>query len=177
MEGLTRKVLKVIVVPVVELFMKIAPQFLLEQVIAAKPSLIDYLSKTRKFLYKKYLGDISVHIDTVYPIERQMFTGFYEKDTLNLIDKIVKEGDVCFDIGANVGPVSFALAKKTGVNGEVFAFEPGSEIFQRLENNIKENPRYKERIKAYKIGFSDKEETLFWNEDKSRPIINRLNCP
>ncbi|MGB3242341.1 MAG: FkbM family methyltransferase, partial [Candidatus Omnitrophota bacterium] len=133
---------------------------MLEKAVSIRPALLPYIPENRKFVFRKYLGDISVNIDTVYKIEREMFTGSYEKETLYVINKYVKSGDTCFDIGANVGPVSFALAKKAGSDGRVFAFEPGGFLFQRLTDNIKLNPSYAEIIKAYKIGFSDKIETL-----------------
>ena len=36
--------------------------------------------------------------------------------------EIVRDGDVCFDIGANVGWIALFLARTAGVTGKVFAF-------------------------------------------------------
>ncbi|MGB2599463.1 MAG: FkbM family methyltransferase [Candidatus Omnitrophota bacterium] len=163
---LIRDGVKNLLKPLVRISLALAPQYVLEKAVSIRPALLPYIPENRKFVFRKYLGDISVNIDTVYKIEREMFTGSYEKETLYVINKYVKSGDTCFDIGANVGPVSFALAKKAGSDGRVFAFEPGGFLFQRLTDNIKLNPSYAEIIKAYKIGFSDKIETLTWNEDK-----------
>lgn len=146
--------------------MKVAPQVSIEKIISLKPSLISCLPLNREFVFKRYLGSISMNVNTVYPIERQIFTGFYDKETLSVIDRFVKEGDVCFDIGANVGPVSFAMAKKVGPAGKVYAFEPGSFLFKRLVDNIKLNASYGNIIEAQKIAFSDKKEVRVWNEDK-----------
>jgi tRNA A58 N-methylase Trm61 len=37
---------------------------------------------------------------------------------------LVREGDICFDVGANVGDVALYLARLTGRTGCVVAFEP-----------------------------------------------------
>jgi len=62
MAGKVRQILKKILVPIIRLFMKAAPQILIEAAISKKRSLIDYLPAHRKFIYKKYLGDISVYV-------------------------------------------------------------------------------------------------------------------
>lgn len=112
-----------------------------------------------------YLGEFKVMIDTLYPIERKMLTGEYEKMTLKVIDNCVRPGDVCFDIGANVGPITFALVKATTPRGKVYAFEPGPPIYQRLVNNIVMNPLYQESIIAENLGMGDSPGVLLWAED------------
>jgi FkbM family methyltransferase len=128
--------------------------------------MIDYLPTNRHFIFDIYLGDISVNIDTVYPIEREMLTGCYDLETAAIIDKCLNPGDVCLDIGANVGAISFALAKRGGSLGKVYACEPGESLFKRLVDNIRLNPGYEKFIFPFKVGFSDKREVRLWNEDK-----------
>lgn len=112
-----------------------------------------------------YLGEFTIHVDTTYAIERRMLTGDYERDTLNIIKKFVNKGDVCFDIGANIGAVMFALAQKVAHNGKVYAFEPGPPIFKRLAQNVASNPHYSASIIIEKLGVSEKNTQLNWSEE------------
>jgi FkbM family methyltransferase len=55
-----------------------------------------------------------------------------------VIEKIVKENFVCFDIGASVGHLSISMAKKAK-NGLVISIEPSPKIFSYLLENIQIN--------------------------------------
>ncbi len=52
-------------------------------------------------------------------------------------DKIVGEGDVCIDIGANLGYISVPLAKIVGDQGKVYSVEPVKPILSVLRRNTK----------------------------------------
>ena len=65
--------------------------------------------------------------------------GEYSELELDTILKFINEGDVIFDIGANIGCFSVPFAKKVGSNGKVYAFEPQKFIFNLLKKNIKCN--------------------------------------
>jgi FkbM family methyltransferase len=161
-----KNIAKIILRPFITAFLRVSPLPVVTAVISMRPSMLDYLPGNRKFVFKKYLGDITVNVDTRYPIEKRLLSGSYEPETMAVIERFVREGDICFDIGANIGAVSFQLAKKCGRNGKVYAFEPGDIFFRRLEDNLALNRDHSQIIKARKIGFSDKRETLTWNEDK-----------
>jgi FkbM family methyltransferase len=164
--GYLKNTLKPLLKPVIKAGLTFFPQAAIERAVKYRRSMIDYLPTNRHFIFKKYLGDISVQIDTVYPIEREMLTGWYDAETTAIIEKCVKPGDVCIDIGANVGAISFALAKRVGSPGRVWACEPGEFLFKKLVSNIGLNPGYEKIISPLKVGFSDKKEVRFWNEDK-----------
>lgn len=55
---------------------------------------------------------------------------------LFFLKKIIKEGDTCLDIGANVGYYSHFLCKYTGIRGKVYAVEPISDFREVLMKNI-----------------------------------------
>lgn len=48
----------------------------------------------------------------------------------------LSEGDIAFDIGANIGGFTVPLAEKVGVSGRVFAFEPFRVLNQMLNANV-----------------------------------------
>ncbi|MDJ0558117.1 MAG: FkbM family methyltransferase [Microcystis sp. M53599_WE4] len=54
-------------------------------------------------------------------------------------DKMIHPGDVCFDIGANIGTFSTLAARLSSPEGRVFAFEPCSETHEILLENLRLN--------------------------------------
>jgi FkbM family methyltransferase len=161
-----KSLLKKLLKPSVRAIFPLVPQRIIEQGVRYRHSLIDYLPPNKQMIFKRYLGDIRVHIDTLYPIERKMLTGFYEWETIEIINRFVNRGDVSFDVGANVGPLSFALAKRVMPDGRVYSCEPGQFLFRRLVNNVRLNPTYEKVVMPFAVGFSDRKEIRQWNEDK-----------
>lgn len=129
----------------------------------------NYIPPGHRLIFDAFLNDLKVHIDTHYPIEREMLSGVYDPQTVAVIDRFVKPGDFCLDVGANVGAISLALARRVGLTGKVFAFEPGPELFRRLLRNLELNPALKSVVSALNLGLSDKEGNLFWTEDRHNP--------
>jgi FkbM family methyltransferase len=74
-----------------------------------------------------------------------------EPETLTWIERNMAPGDVLYDIGANIGLYSLYAAAR-GVR--VYAFEPESLNFARLNRNIIRNS-LSERVLAYCVGISD----------------------
>ena len=69
-----------------------------------------------------------------------------------MILKLIKQGDVVFDIGANIGWYTInILLKRKGAS--VYSFEPIKSSFQYLKQNLKLNNVNSDH--AYNIGFSD----------------------
>lgn len=80
--------------------------------------------------------------------------GYYSRDVVYVLDRLVRPGMVVMDIGANIGEISMALAKRVGANGRVFSFEPMDKLYARLSEHIAVNSFY--QVKALNIGLSDK---------------------
>ena len=64
------------------------------------------------------------------------FIGEYERFISNLVRQIVKPGDVCVDVGANIGWHTTLLRSVAGDTGRVHAFEPMPNMFQLLDKNV-----------------------------------------
>ncbi|HEX6278390.1 MAG TPA: FkbM family methyltransferase [Pyrinomonadaceae bacterium] len=88
--------------------------------------------------------------DTLY------FLGEYETFITSVIGRIVSQGDVCVDAGANFGWYSTFLADRVGSTGRVHAFEPVPSTFEELRRNISLNDRHHNVI-TNKLALSDTE--------------------
>jgi FkbM family methyltransferase len=81
-------------------------------------------------------GDI-FDADLSSTLEWQIWAfGGYEKHFAELFSYLVRPGDRCVDVGANVGVHTVRLARLVGQNGEVFAIEPDPDVVQRTHRNI-----------------------------------------
>ena len=127
--------------------------------------LFNQLPPGHSLRYDRYHGDLSVQLDTTYPIERQMLSGEYDPETAHVMRTFVEPGDVCIDVGANVGAHVLLLAKLVAPTGHVYAFEPGPPIFERLKINLALNPGLSGLVTPERLGISDTKGKLFWNED------------
>jgi FkbM family methyltransferase len=77
--------------------------------------------------------------------------GSFEQSTVVTLRKLVKSGDVVFDIGANIGAHTLGLARSVGPSGRVFAFEPTGFAFAKLKDNLALNPELGERTHPRQI--------------------------
>ncbi len=68
--------------------------------------------------------------------ESLFFQGEYEHAVSRVIRTVVRTGDVCLDVGANMGWYTTLLRQKSGPDGEVHAFEPVPTIFGALQRNV-----------------------------------------
>jgi len=77
--------------------------------------------------------------------------GGFERSTVATLEKLVRPGDVVFDIGANIGAHTLGLARSVGPNGRVYAFEPADFAFAKLKRNLALNPGLDSRTRTAQI--------------------------
>lgn len=78
-----------------------------------------------------------INVDTSSSIEYHLlFRGCHEPEIVNLIKQVVRPGNFCLDIGANIGAHTLLMARMVGSTGRVIALEPHPRICQRLLQNI-----------------------------------------
>jgi len=142
--------------------------------------LLKFVFNPKKFKWQgviTYDTNLRINIDTSYNIERELFfKGHYYKCVTDIINKIVKSGDVILDIGANIGTRSLIMGKSVGHMGNVFAFEPHPDVFKRLNDNIKLNNF--NNITTFPIALSDKtstEELYSYIDDNRNSSLYPLN--
>ena len=83
-----------------------------------------------------------------------------EPDMIAFIEDYVKDNDIYYDIGANIGVFSMFSALKKNAN--VFAFEPESSNYFMLNKNISLND-LQEKVFAFNIAINNIDEFSFLN--------------
>ena len=89
-----------------------------------------------------------------------------EPDTINWIDEYINDGDVLYDIGANIGVYSLYAAKYK--NAITYSFEPESANYYYLNKNIYHN-NLSNKIKAFNIALNDSNLLSVLNLSQFRP--------
>ncbi|HXM92980.1 MAG TPA: FkbM family methyltransferase [Candidatus Dormibacteraeota bacterium] len=97
-------------------------------------------------------GDLRWCLDLSEGIDFSIYLfGAFERSTAVTLRKLVKPGDVVFDIGANIGAHTLGLARSAGPTGRVFAFEPADFAFAKLKRNLALNPALEARTHPRQI--------------------------
>jgi FkbM family methyltransferase len=65
--------------------------------------------------------------------------GVHEPLETEIVKRLIKQGDIVLDIGANIGYYTLLFAKLVGPQGKVFAFEPAPSNYALLERNVEIN--------------------------------------
>ena len=68
--------------------------------------------------------------------EKDYWLGTYEPELQAALRNFVRPGWVAYDVGANIGYISLALARLVGVEGRVYAFEALPANLERLRQNL-----------------------------------------
>ena len=85
------------------------------------------------------------------------------------LKNIVKKGDVCIDIGANLGYISVILAQLVGKTGKVYSVEPVKPVRAVLTRNTKQYQQVE--IMPYALGEEDKAIKLGNNSLKAKGFV------
>ncbi len=72
--------------------------------------------------------------------------GTFEAERVNAIASMIELGDCFWDIGAHRGYITSVAARRIGLNGDVYAFEPSPENLWYLNRHISWNRLQNARI-------------------------------
>ena len=89
-----------------------------------------------------------------------------EREVLELLVDLMRSGGIFYDVGANFGIYSILLAKAMGARGQVIAFEPDRQNYERLEKNVKLNGVTNVRCFRKALGEASAKATLY-HKDRS----------
>lgn len=110
---------------VADLYQKIMPKLLPES-----EKIVDVQGFKMKVLTKGHINDIATEL---------IFKGIHEPATTRVFKKILKQGDIVVDIGANVGYFTLMASQLVGWRGKVYAFEPDPTNMKLLNENARLN--------------------------------------
>jgi|GEM_PF-1221083 len=84
-----------------------------------------------------YDDGLKIHVDTHSFCEWYIFFyGAFRPRVSEMLNRMLKPGDVAFDIGANIGMHSVIMANRVGPTGRVVSFEPDPHPHARLRANL-----------------------------------------
>jgi len=150
------------------------------------PIYATYLSRCCTYFYppgvsqkriKRFNNGIKMHLDLNSKLQREYFFNFStDEDDLNFLCLLINPGDVCIDVGANVGLFALNMSLCAGQQGKVIAFEPNQNVYITLKKNIKENNLGK-RIYLSHYGLSNCESAgfLYMHADSALSSLLKLN--
>jgi FkbM family methyltransferase len=84
--------------------------------------------------------------------------GIYEPSVIRSLQKHLRAGDTCFDVGSHVGYLAILMAHLVGPAGRVVAFEPVPETFETLQENILLN--HLENVSLERTAVGEQEGTI-----------------
>lgn len=85
-------------------------------------------------------GRLKVKLRLDEHMQSQIFWyGYYSRDIVLLMNRILRPGMVALDVGANIGEITMAAARRVGSNGHVYSFEPMASIYPRLKEHVAMN--------------------------------------
>jgi FkbM family methyltransferase len=116
--------------------------------------------KFSEYIDYKLTNELIIRLYKDSILSKFIYDGF-ETDEINFINTFLNQGDYFIDIGSNIGLFSLYASSRVGKTGSVIAIEPSSITFKRLQENCILNNLT--NIKTYKLGLSDKNETLELN--------------
>lgn len=100
---------------------------------------------------------INYSLDISCLMQWYVYWDFKAKDR-DCLYSLIRQGDIVFDIGTNIGETLLNFAKLTGTNGFVYGFEPDNENYTNVSENIVLN-NFK-NIHVFKKAVSDRIETV-----------------
>lgn len=81
--------------------------------------------------------------------------GDYERPVLEAVSAMVRPGDVCYDVGANLGFLSLLMGRLAGDHGVVYAFEPVPANGAAIERNTRLNGLTNVRVVPLAVSHED----------------------
>ena len=88
--------------------------------------------------------------------------GEWSEADVNLIKQLVNNNENIIEVGSNIGTHTIPLAKHVSNGGQVFAFEPQSQNYKLLLDNINDNEI--KNVEVSKLALSSKEGEAFMNK-------------
>jgi len=87
-----------------------------------------------------------------------------ERESMNLCARLIRKGDVIFDVGGHIGYMALYFASLAGSCGKVYSFEPAVSNVPYIRTNI-EHGAHKNLILVEQAVEAENGFTTFWSEE------------
>ena len=81
---------------------------------------------------------------------------------MTLCARLIRDGDVVFDVGGHIGYMALYFASLVGAGGRVFSFEPGSSNLPYIRANV-ERATHKNVVLVEQAIGAENGFTTFWS--------------
>jgi FkbM family methyltransferase len=115
------------------------------------------LTPTDRYAVTRLDKGFAMKLDLADPEQLKVyFYGHYhERYEAELVQKLLSGDDVFWDVGANVGYFTLVAATALANRGQIVAFEPGKNAYERLTENLALNSY--ENIQTFPVAVTDGE--------------------
>ena len=98
-----------------------------------------YVGANRLLVSTNWGGKLFMHANDLSITPEVVHDGNYDDPLTNFIVRVVRPGDVVFDVGANIGLFTLLMAQAVGPSGRVVAYEAAPENAALLRDTIAMN--------------------------------------
>jgi FkbM family methyltransferase len=96
-----------------------------------------FASRKQPVVVSDFDGHLKVKLRLDEHMQSQIFWyGYYSRDIVLLMNRILQPRMVVLDVGANIGEITMAAAQRVGSNGHVYSFEPMTPLYSRLTEHL-----------------------------------------
>lgn len=106
--------------------------------------------------------EVRLYLDSMVEKGTRLQSCKKEPETVAWIESFFTDGDIFYDIGANIGAYSLVAAAFSECKVRTYAFEPGFHNYYQLQKNIALN-NFQDCIVALQIALSDRTELNVFN--------------
>lgn len=107
--------------------------------VAGRAHRATYVGNDRLLVSTNWGGKLFMSASDLSLTPEVVHDGNYDDPFTRFLERILRPGDVVFDIGANVGLFTVLMGQLVGPNGRVVAYEAGPENIALLRDNIAMN--------------------------------------
>ncbi len=115
---------------------------------------------------------IEWELDLREGIDLAVYLWLYERSTLSASRRLIKEGQIVLDVGANIGTHALQFARLVGPTGHVYAFEPTAFAFAKLRRHLELNPELADRVTPMQWMLTDDTRLLPSKTFSSWPLVH-----
>ena len=98
-----------------------------------------YIGDHRIIMRPSFGGKLIVPSTDLSIMPDLILSGHIEPELCKWIQNNVKPGNVCFDVGANIGFITLLLGIQVGASGKIYSFEANPNAYEILLDNIAMN--------------------------------------